>query len=368
MTAIPTVLVMAGGTGGHVFPALAVAQTLQGRGWLVHWMGTERGLEARVAASEDIEFHALPVQGLRGKGWRHRITAVFNLLRSLLQSLRLLLELKPNVVLGMGGYAAGPGGVAALLLGKPLVIHEQNAVAGTTNRLLAPLARRVLFGLPGAFEESRRRYWVGNPVRAAITKLSGHPHERVDAFSAERPMRLLILGGSLGSGPLNGAVPEVLRHLSKDSKMCLSIRHQCGDANLTATETAYKPHGDARVEVMAFIDDMAAAYEWADLVICRAGALTVSELALAGRAAILVPLPHAIDDHQTKNARILSDAGAGQVVVQDEQMVSKLVQLLLGLLAMPDRVIAMAEAASALAAPEATGRVADAVEEVAGDR
>ena len=362
----PTALIMAGGTGGHVFPALAVAKLLQSRGWLVHWVGTNRGLEGRVVPREDIVLHTLPVQGLRGKGWLHRAGALVNLVRSLFQSLGLLVRIKPDVVLGMGGYAAGPAGVASLLLVKPLVIHEQNAVAGTTNRLLAPLARRVLFGLRGAFEEGGRCQLVGNPVRQDIAGLPEPESVTINAFTPDRPLRLLVLGGSLGSGPLNEALPGALRHLSVESKGCFSIWHQCGENHLTSTREAYRPHKDAELNIAAFIEDMAAAYQWADLVICRAGALTVSELALAGRAAILVPLPHAIDDHQTRNARFLSDAGAGQLVTQDEHLAPRLAKLLLGFLGMPGRLTAMGGVARSLAMPDATERVADIVAEVAG--
>ena len=366
MTSAPRILVMAGGTGGHVFPALAVAQVLQARGWLIDWIGTDRGLEGRVVPAHDFTLHILPVRGLRGKSGVFRLVSLFHLLRSFFVALGLIIRLKPKVVLGLGGYVAGPAGVAARLLGKPLVIHEQNAVAGTTNRWLAPLASRVLFGLPGAFDEGERRRWVGNPVRPEIVGLQHLPQNIPEAFSAVRPLRLLVIGGSLGSTPLNTAVPAALGQLDPEAAAHLQIRHQCGAQHLDSTRASYRDCPDGRVEVTAFINDMADAYQWADLVVSRSGALTVSEMAIVGRAAILVPLPHAIDDHQTANARVLSESGAAQLVQQGTDLPGKLAKLLTGFIAMPGRLSAIAENARKLALPDAASTVADVVEEVAG--
>lgn len=366
MSSAPRVLIMAGGTGGHVFPALAVAQVLQARGWLVDWIGTDRGLEGRVVPAHDFTLHILPVRGLRGKSGLFRVISLFYLLRSFFTALSLLIKLKPQVVLGLGGYVAGPAGIAARLLGRPLVIHEQNAVAGTTNRWLAPLATRILFGLPGAFDEGKGRRWVGNPVRAEIVALHGASDQVPEAFSPERPLRLLVIGGSLGSSPLNIAIPSAVAHLDSELGAKLQVRHQCGARHVDETQAGYGAYPLVRAEVTAFIEDMAAAYQWADLVVSRSGALTVSELAIAGRASILVPLPHAIDDHQTENARVLSQSGGAQLLPQDSDLAGKLARLLSGFIAMPGRLSALASNVRTLALPAAAATVADVVEEVAG--
>jgi UDP-N-acetylglucosamine--N-acetylmuramyl-(pentapeptide) pyrophosphoryl-undecaprenol N-acetylglucosamine transferase len=365
MNRAPRILIMAGGTGGHVFPALAVAQVLENRGWLVDWVGTARGLESRIVPAHGFTLHTLPVQGLRGKGLLFRIKSVLRLLSSFTESLGLLLKLKPLVVLGFGGYASGPAGVAAFLLRRPLVIHEQNAVAGTTNRWLAPLAKQVLLGLPGAFELGTTRRLMGNPVRSEISALYDLDDEIPEAFTQDRPLRLLVVGGSLGSGPLNSGVPAALAGLAENDSRRLDIRHQCGDQHLEPTQEHYGAAVGASIEVIAFIDDMAAAYQWADLVVCRSGALTVSELMVTGTASILVPLPHAIDDHQTQNARILSEAGAGCLLPQDSSFGPQLSELLQGFIAAPQRLKVMKDKAMGLAMPNAALKVADVLEEVA---
>lgn len=365
MTSAPRVLIMAGGTGGHVFPALAVARVLQSRGWLIDWIGTDRGLEARVVPAHDFNLHVLPVQGLRGKSVWFRVKSFYYLLASFVAAMRLIIKLRPQAVLGLGGYVAGPAGVAARLLGRPLVIHEQNAVAGTTNRWLAPLATRVLFGLPGAFAEDHGRRWVGNPVRPEIVALHRLDAVSVAAFTSQRPLRLLVVGGSLGSSPLNTALPAALKGLAPEAITRVMVRHQCGARDVASTRACYGDDAGISAEVTAFIDDMAEAYGWADLVISRAGALTVSELAVAGRAAILVPLPHAIDDHQTENARVLSAVGGAQLVPQDGDLARKLAQLLTGFITAPGRLAVIADNASKLALPDAATTVADVVEEVA---
>jgi UDP-N-acetylglucosamine--N-acetylmuramyl-(pentapeptide) pyrophosphoryl-undecaprenol N-acetylglucosamine transferase len=364
MTCAPRILIMAGGTGGHVFPALAVAQVLESRGWLVDWVGTTRGLESRVVPAHGFTLHTLPVQGLRGKGVLFRVRSVLRLLASLIQSLGLVVKIKPQAVLGFGGYVSGPAGVAAFLLRSPLVLHEQNAVAGTTNRWLAPLAKRVLLGFPGAFGIGAEYRLTGNPVRSDISAQRDLKDDIPNTFCLERPLRLLVIGGSLGSAPLNAGVPDALAKLTALELVQLQIRHQCGDQHVEATQKQYGLGSNRSIEVTAFIDDMAAAYRWADLVVCRSGALTVSELMATGTASILVPLPYAIDDHQTKNAKILSDAGAGFLLRQDASLASNLSALLQELMTTPQRLKTMREKAIALAMPNAAIAVADTVKEV----
>ncbi|MEA2093223.1 MAG: undecaprenyldiphospho-muramoylpentapeptide beta-N-acetylglucosaminyltransferase, partial [Pseudomonadota bacterium] len=304
------VLIMAGGTGGHVFPALAVAAELSALGVPVAWLGTRRGLEAKLVPAAGYPLMAIRVTGLRGKGLLRLLLAPFMLTLALAQALLVLLRLRPMAVLGMGGFAAGPGGAVAWLLRRPLLIHEQNSVPGTTNRLLAPLARRVLEGFPGSWPAARQALHTGNPVRPEIASLP-----QPDARYANRSevLRLLIIGGSLGAQVLNQVVPKAIARLPLDARP--QIHHQTGQADAAAVQHRYQGIGsDARVE--AFIDDMAAAYAWADLVVCRSGALTVAELAAAGVASILVPFPHATDDHQTGNANYLANAAAAILMPQ----------------------------------------------------
>lgn len=350
----PLVLFMAGGTGGHVYPALAVAIELLARGYQVAWLGTERGLEARVIPAAGIPLHALSVRGVRGKNLWHKALAVGALVRSLIQALVLVRRLGPDCVVGMGGYAAGPGGVAAWLLRKPLLIHEQNAVAGTTNRLLAPLATRVLAGFPGAFKASTDVQVVGNPVRSDLVSASA-----LDAYdyNGERPLRLLVLGGSLGAKPINELVPGVIRHF--DTSLDIEVLHQCGDAHNESVSAAYGDTLGSGVRVVPFIEDMASAYAWADLVLCRAGALTIAELAVMGRPSLLVPLPHAIDDHQTYNARSLSDCDAGVLLEQRSLSEDGVVTLLRSYIEQPAQLRSMAAAAKAAGNAKATQIVSD---------
>ena len=358
-------LVMAGGTGGHIYPALAVADVMRAKGWQVDWVGTEHGLEGRLVPANTFPLHHLSVRGLRGKGLGLKIAALIRLLAALIEALRLIRQLQPDVVLGMGGYVAAPAGIAAALLRKPLVIHEQNAVAGTANRWLAPLARTVLCGLPGAFAPSLRPQVVGNPVRADIATSDPEAAPIPDGFSTERPLRLLVLGGSLGSMPLNHGVPSALGRCSKIQWSLLRVRHQCGATHAQAAELAYAPLAGLDVEVSAFIDDMAAAYRWADLVICRAGALTVAELAVTGTPSILVPLPHAIDDHQTRNAETLSRVGAARLLPQAQMTAENLGELITHYLAFPEQLRQMVVKAREAAQPHATDAVVQALEEAA---
>jgi UDP-N-acetylglucosamine--N-acetylmuramyl-(pentapeptide) pyrophosphoryl-undecaprenol N-acetylglucosamine transferase len=352
------VLIMAGGTGGHVMPALAVAHALRSQGHSVRWLGTERGLEARAVPAAGIELFTLPVAGLRGRGVRRYLSAPFGLLRALGQAIALLRRLRPDVVLGFGGYAAGPGGLAAFALRRPLVIHEQNARPGLTNRLLARLARRVLCGFAGTRLAGRPAEFTGNPVRAELLDLPA-PRERLSS-----PPRLLVLGGSQGAQAINSAVPAALDRLREGGAALPQVRHQAGRAHADAVAADYRARG-IEATVDGFIDDMAAAYRDADLAICRAGALTVAELCAVGVGALLVPYPHAADDHQTANAQHMARAGAALLLPQSELTPQRLADALRPLLADPARRLAMAEAARGLARPDAAARVAAACLEAA---
>jgi len=308
------IVIMAGGTGGHVFPALAVAEWLIEKGWQVSWLGTQAGLESRVIPEHGIEIDWLSVAGVRGKGLASKIKALFMLFKACVQAMKILRKRKPDVVLGMGGFVAGPGGLMAKLLGFPLIIHEQNRIPGTTNRLLARLADQVLEAFPGSFSGKIKAKCTGNPLRKQfLTGLeSGHQQ-------SEKEVRILIFGGSQGAQILNETVPEAVDEFQRSALVMQSvqIKHQTGAAMLSQVESRYKALG-IKAETNAFIDDMVAAYQWADLVICRAGAMTVSEVAAMGVPAILIPLPSAIDDHQTANARYLTDAGAGLLLRQND--------------------------------------------------
>ena len=354
------VLVMAGGTGGHVFPALAVAEALRARGLEVVWMGTRLGLEARVVPAAGIRLEWITIGGLRGKNLGTRLAAPFKIGLAVIQALRIMMRVKPAVVLGMGGYAAGPGGVAAWLGRRPLVIHEQNAIAGTTNRILARLARRVLAAFPGAFPYGVAAEVVGNPVRSAITAL---PVPDVRFAGRTGRVRLLVLGGSQGALALNEAVPEALARLPEPLRP--EVRHQAGRNTLEIAHAAYARVG-VEAEVTEFIEDMAEAYGWADLAICRSGALTVSELAAAGLPAVLVPFPAAVDDHQTLNGGYLVAAG-GAVLVPEKQLGSqRLAQVLAGLLGDRGRLLDMARRARGAARPQALAEIERALLEAGG--
>ncbi len=344
------VLIMAGGTGGHVYPGLAVARELLERGVEVVWMGTRAGIEARVVPAAGIPVEWVPVAGVRGKGWRRRLAAPFMVARAVWHALGVMRRLRPRAVLGMGGFVAGPGGVAAWLARRPLCIHEQNAVAGLTNRLLARIARRVACAFPAAFP-GRRVVVTGNPVREEIAALPA-PAER---WAGRRgPLRLLVLGGSLGARALNLTVPAALGRLPAGGRPL--VRHQTGRGKLEETRAAYAEAG-VEGELEEFLEEMAEAYGWADLVVCRAGALTISELAAAGVGALLVPYPHAVDDHQTRNGAWLVEAGAARMIDQRELDAERLAAELAAL----DRpaLLAMAEAARAVARPNAAAELAE---------
>ncbi len=312
-----SVMIMAGGTGGHVYPGLAVAKGLRARGWDVSWIGTARGLEASVVPANDIELHTFKTLGLRGKGLFSKAKGLVSLLWACLQALLLLLRHQPNMVIGFGGYAAGPAGAVARLLGIPLLIHEQNAVAGTTNRLLASRATRVMAGFEGAFAAGINVSVTGNPLRDELSEVTSKAYPAA-SFDSSRRLRVVILGGSQGALALNTGCPEVFSRLSADQLACIDIKHQCGVAHVDVTENAWFHLGVNQHEVMPFVDDMAGLYRWADLAICRAGALTVSELAVTGTPSLLVPLPQAIDNHQMKNAEALQLAGGATIVPQSE--------------------------------------------------
>jgi UDP-N-acetylglucosamine--N-acetylmuramyl-(pentapeptide) pyrophosphoryl-undecaprenol N-acetylglucosamine transferase len=356
MSATSPVLIMAGGTGGHIFPGLAVAECLRAQGVPVVWLGAVGGMESKVVPAHAIELHSVAVGGLRGKGWRTRALAPLMLLRALFASITILQKIKPRSVLSMGGYVAGPGGLAAWLLRRPLLVHEQNRVAGFTNRRLAGMARRVLTGFADALPNAE---WVGNPVRASIASLAD-PAQRIGTRS-DTP-RLLVLGGSLGARALNLSVPQALAQLPMADRP--QVLHQCGSRGLDEARDAYAKAG-VDAQVVAFIDDMAGSYAWADLAVCRAGALTLAELTAAGLGALLVPYPHAVDDHQTHNAEALVAVGAAELIQERDLDAQQLAQRLATLLHDRARVTAMAVAARSLAKPDAAQVIARACMEVA---
>lgn len=346
-------LVMAGGTGGHVFPGLAVAQLLQRRGWQIHWLGTADKMEADLIPRQQIPIHFINISGIRGNGLKAKLAAPFKIIRAVIQAMCIIKKVKPNVVLGMGGYASGPGGIAAWLLSKPLILHEQNAVPGATNKLLAPLARKVLTAFDNTIWKKAADSVVqtGNPVRDAFASIE--PLVRID-----RPVRILVSGGSLGAQALNDEVPVILSGLKA---LAFEVRHQAGRNKSDDVVAAYEASGLSkdRWQVAEFMDDIVQDYAWADLVICRAGALTVSEVAIAGRCAVFVPLPHAVDDHQTKNAMSLVSRDAGFCVRQSEFAEGKLNQIIEMLLKDPAKIVAIAANARKLGERNATERVSD---------
>lgn len=342
------VLIMAGGTGGHVFPALAVARRLRDKGRAVIWLGSPRGIENRLIPDAGIPLERVRVSGLRGKGLLSWLLAPFKLLIAIWDALRVVRTVRPGVVLGMGGFAAGPGGLAAWLLGRPLVIHEQNAAAGLTNRLLAGLAREVLQAFPGSFSRRVHARTIGNPVRDDILQIPV-PGSRMAGRAG--PLRLLVIGGSQGALALNQSVAGAVSLLREPTNV--AVRHQSGEATFDAAVAAYRDSG-VDAEVTKFIDDMAAAYAWADVIVCRSGALTVSEVAAAGLGSVLIPFPAAVDDHQTLNARYLVDAGAAVLIPQSELTPERLAHELQQYLDDRNLVIQQANRARELAKPAAT--------------
>lgn len=356
-----TVLIMAGGTGGHVFPALAVANRLRESGVNVHWLGTRQGIEADVIPAAGIPISYIHIAGLRGNGILRLLGAPLRICQAVLQAIRVVRTLNPVSVLGMGGFASGPGGIAAWLMRKPLIIHEQNSISGMTNRILSRFAQVVLEAFPNSFGSGTKAICVGNPVRKDLRGMA-EPADRVMRHGG-RP-RLLILGGSLGALAMNQCVPLALAGMEPGQRP--EVWHQSGKRHLEVTEAAYQENG-VEGTVSAFIDHMNEAYEWADLVLCRSGAMTITELTVAGLGAVLIPFPHAVDDHQTVNARFLVDAGAGTLLPQAEMNPASLGALLAELLGDTPGLVAMAEAARKLAKPGATEDVAKRCLEVARD-
>ncbi len=350
-----TVLIMAGGTGGHVFPGLAVAEYMKAAGWHVVWLGTEGGMETVLVPQRGYDTRVIQFSGVRGKSILAWLALPMQLLRAFWQSARVIYQVHPDVVLGLGGYPAFPGGMMAVILGKPLVIHEQNSIAGLTNRALAKFADKVLLGFPNAIKSNKKAMFSGNPVRNAIAQLAG-PEKRYPGRGKSDGQRLglLVIGGSLGAHALNTIVPQALKLISEDRRP--RVMHQAGTKHL---ERLTKNYEDAGVtgDLVAFIEDMAACYAACDLVICRAGALTIAELAAAGVASILVPFPYAVDDHQTNNARFLSDQDAAVLIPQNELTPQRLATLLTEL--SREKLTEMAVKARSLAKPDATQVVAE---------
>jgi len=352
-----TIMIMAGGTGGHIMPGLAVAEELRAQGWKVVWLGSPAGMEAKLVPPRGYDMAWIRFSGVRGKGLARFVTLPVELLVAFWQSARAIFAHRPDVVLGMGGYVAFPGGMMAALFNRPLALHEQNSVAGLTNRVLAQVADRILTGFPDTFGGNRRARWTGNPVRAEIAALPV-PAGRYGGRAG--PLSLLVVGGSLGAKALNDVVPQALARLAPADRP--RVVHQSGVQHVSALEAAYREAGVAAT-VTPFIDDMAGAYAGADLVVCRAGASTIAELAAAGVASVLVPFPHAVDDHQTANARFLAGRGAALLIPQPELTPEKLAQVVRELTR--GALAAMAERAREAAKPDATQAVAQACRELA---
>lgn len=343
------VLIAAGGTGGHVIPGLTIAKALQEKGWQVTWLGTQQGLEAKLVPDAGITLRIIHVQGLRGKGVLRKLLAPFMVLSAIMQALRVLKQVKPQLVIGMGGYVSGPAGMASWLKRIPLIIHEQNTKPGLTNRILSRFAKRVCCAFPQTFPCSEKVIYTGNPVRADILNLfpptSTHQHDG---------LRLLIIGGSQGAQALNQCIPQLMQKKTDDANW--QVWHLTGQRDYAKILQAYQESGQS-VRVDQFVAEMAEAYAWADLVICRAGALTVSELAVAGKASILIPHPFAVDDHQTTNAEFLVRARAAKLLPQSELTVMRLCQEIATLTQEPQTLIQMSTAARNVAETDATAKI-----------
>lgn len=355
-------LVMAGGTGGHIFPGLAVARELQQQGWQIHWLGTADRMEARIVPEAGIDISYIDVAGVRGNGLLRLLMAPFRVLKSILQARKVIKSFQPDLVMGMGGFASGPGGIAAWLCSVPLLLHEQNAVPGVTNKILSRFASKVLTGFAQTFSgqvPGQNKYlWVGNPVRQDLLSI-----EKSKA-AIKTPVNILIVGGSLGAQALNQAVPKALANVESH---LYRVRHQTGAGKQLEVEKAYQQLPDSHAQVDEFIADMASAYQWADLVICRAGALTVAEVAAVGIAAIFVPLPHAVDDHQTKNAQSLEQAEAA-LIIQQSVLEQNLARELQHLISDSNKLTHMAANAAKVARPDALARVVEHCQQLAGVR
>lgn len=365
------VLIMAGGTGGHIFPALATAQVLRDKGVHIEWIGTKKGLEARLVPEHHYPINYIDIGGLRGKGLKTLVLLPFKLIRAMIQTISVYKKVKPDVVLGMGGFVTAPGGIVGWLLRKPLVLHEQNAIAGLTNKILFTFAKKVYAAFPGAFAETKKLSIIGNPVRKEITQLH-KPEQRFEkkwAQTGDKQLNILVIGGSLGAAALNEKLPQALAIIAQSQQLQTSyfdkinVRHQCGDKHLDMTKDNYKcleqTEGEVNisVEIMPFINDMAKNYTWADLVVCRSGALTVSEIAAVGVASLLVPFPYAVDDHQTANAAYLADEDAAFLIQQNNLSSEKLAELLMSL--NQEKLLTMAVNARKLSFNNAAEVVAD---------
>jgi UDP-N-acetylglucosamine--N-acetylmuramyl-(pentapeptide) pyrophosphoryl-undecaprenol N-acetylglucosamine transferase len=351
----PSILIMAGGTGGHIFPGLAVAEYLRVCGWKVSWLGNQNGMEYRLVKACDFPFEGVDFGGLRGKGIKAKLMLPFNLARASFQCWKIMRRLKPSVVLGMGGYITFPGGLMTKFLKKPLVLHEANSVAGSANLALAKIAMRTLTGFPDSMKHAE---WVGNPIREEFDAVEV-PSKRYEKRKGN--LSILVVGGSLGAAALNEAVPAALALMDEKSRP--HVIHQAGDKHLADLQQRYAQLG-VEAEVLPFIDDMPAAYAQADLVICRSGAMTVSEIAACGVASCLIPFPHAIDDHQTANARFLSNQDAAVLLPQSDLNPQDLASMIQNF--NRDDLQAMAERAHGLAKPRATQRVAEVCADCAG--
>lgn len=343
-----TVMVMAGGTGGHVYPAMAVADYLKAHGWQVVWLATEGGMENRLIEGKGYTKAMMTMRGVRGKGMKGWLLLPIKLAKALSQAKRAIQEHQPNVVLGMGGFAAFPGGLMAKLMGKPLIVHEQNSIAGLTNKVLSVIANRVLVAFPNVLGDSS--ILVGNPVRQDMTEVMA-PEERY--AKQQGKLKLLVVGGSLGAAALNEVLPKALAQLTADERP--EVIHQAGEKHIEALSNNYQA-ARVQADTKAFIQNMAEVYAWADVVICRAGALTVAELACVGIASVLVPFPFAVDDHQTTNGQYLADNGAAILIQQSEFNVTKATELLRSFTR--EKCLSMAINAKKLAQPEATTTVA----------
>ncbi|MGZ8256617.1 MAG: undecaprenyldiphospho-muramoylpentapeptide beta-N-acetylglucosaminyltransferase [Gallionella sp.] len=349
-----TILIMAGGTGGHIFPALAVADVLRAQGWNVVWLGAPNSMEAELVPKHGYPIRLVNFTGVRGKGLLRLVYLPMQLLRACWQSAAVIRDVRPDVVLGMGGYITFPGGVMARVLGKKLVIHEQNSIAGLSNKVLAKIANRVMSGFPKVLPQA---VWCGNPVRVAISQLAA-PQARFATRTGN--LKVLVVGGSLGAQALNEAMPQALALIPVAQRP--EVTHQTGKKHFDAVQALYSGAGTA-AQIHAFVDDMASAYSEADVVICRAGALTIAELAAAGVASILIPFPHAVDDHQTHNAQFLSAQGAAILLPQNALNAVTLARYLQDL--NREKLLSMAVAARALAKPDAASSVAKICEELA---
>ena len=347
------IVIMAGGTGGHVFPALAVAEYLRRDGESIVWLGTRAGIESRVVPAANFAIEWLNVQGLRGKGALALLLSPFRLLHACWQAYRALSNLRPRAVLGMGGFVSGPGGLMAWLLRIPLILHEQNSVTGLTNKLLSRIAAKVYFAFPQAAAKVAGSECIGNPVREELFQLEA-PQQRLSK-RIEHDMNVLIIGGSLGAASLNRVLPEAIAGIEQASRP--KIKHQCGKRHLQTCKQNYEDAG-VDAEIVDFIEDMAGVYAWADLVICRAGALTISELTAVGIGSILIPYPYAVDDHQYHNARFLVENGAAKIVLDEDLSADNLAEMIKSFQSDRNMLISMAVKARELASIDATERLA----------